>query len=248
MYELISGQFFGFIKCFLKHIYEWIATIMLGIVFIAIAAFVEPFRERAVFDNYEERYPYVGETIDMVALFALVIVLPCAVVGIISLILPKKFELCLAYLSLAQALTLTLVITEILKVTVSRPRPNYFKYCGYDEKQKKCTGFKYNQKDAKVSFLSGHASSSFASMTWLFLFFDGIGLRGQELWFVLIKFLPFALAIYISATRITDYMHHVSDVISGAVLGLGIGYITFRTQKERIFTNQKYPIDSLPQI
>lgn len=248
MFELITNEFFGFLKCFFLHIVEWALTVLLGVVFVVIAFFIEPLHDRAVYDNYEERYPYVGETIGMTELFFLVIILPCIIIGVLSLIFPKKFELCLAYLSLAQALVITLVITEILKVTVSRPRPNYFKYCGYDEKLKKCTGFKYNQKDAKVSFLSGHASSSFASMTWLYLFIDKLGLQGQELWFILIKFLPFVLAIFISATRIIDYMHHVSDVISGTVLGIGIGYIVFKAQKSRMFTNQKHPFESLTQI
>ncbi|KAH0787584.1 lipid phosphate phosphatase 2-like isoform X1 [Histomonas meleagridis] len=223
---------------------EIVLVIIAGI----IANFVEPVHNNAVFENYNERYPYTGETIKNAVLFCIIIIFPCIVLGILALICPRKIELGLAYLSLAQTLVLTLLITEILKVTVARPRPNYFSYCDFDTNSKACHGSKSHQKDAKVSFPSGHASNSFASATWFYLFLVKFLPSGPELWWVLIKFIPIAIAIAISATRITDHMHHVSDVAAGVILGIGIGAAIFSAQQGRIFLSKSRPFDPLAQL
>lgn len=209
---------------------------------------IEPKPKVAHFEDFSERYPYSGETIPFPVLFVIIIIIPCAILGILALTFPRKFELAMAFLSLAQTLALTLLITEILKVTVARPRPNYFSYCKYNPDSKACTGPKSHTKDAAVSFPSGHASNSFASFTWLTLFITKFFPKGEELWWVLIKISPIFGAIFVAATRITDYMHHVSDVISGCVLGIGIAVLMFSTQSKRIILSNKRPFDSLSQL
>ena len=224
---------------FMGNIIEWLLTIALMGCAVMLEIAVEPHDNRAVFENFNERYPYSGETIGVIILFFFVIILPCAILGLVSIFYPKRFDLGFAYMSLAQVLGVTLMITEVLKIAVARPRPNYFSYCQYDQERKECLGPHRYRKDAKVSFPSGHASNSFASATWLALLVDRLNPVSQELWWILLKFLPIAIAIFISATRITDYMHHVSDVVAGAILGVGIAAIVFKTQAARIVPPKK---------
>ncbi|KAK8860161.1 hypothetical protein M9Y10_011825 [Tritrichomonas musculus] len=238
----------AFWNSFIKNIIEWIITICIGGCAIFVAITIEPLHDSAIVDNPTENYPYSGETIGAPVLFFIVIIIPCAVLGIMAILHPRKIDLCLAYMSLAQTLCITLLLTESLKVFVARPRPNYFHYCGYDKEKQACTGPNKYQKDAKVSFPSGHASISFCTGTWLMLFLQSYYNFSGEIWYLLIKFTPIIIAIFISATRITDYMHHVSDVVAGAVLGIGVGSIIFNSQASRIRIQLKRSYDPLAQL
>ncbi|OHS97781.1 PAP2 superfamily protein [Tritrichomonas foetus] len=251
MIQLVDNfttELLAFWKCFINNIFEWILTLCIGACAGLIAIAIEPHQENAVYNNPIENYPYSGETIGAPLLFIIVIVIPCIIIGFIAITYPRKLELCFAYISLAQTLCITLLITEALKVFVARPRPNYFHYCGFNKESKRCTGPESYQKDAKVSFPSGHASISFCATTWFSLFLQQFFNFSGELWFILIRFTPTVIAIFISATRITDYMHHVSDVISGAVLGMGIAVLIFNAQASRIKIQSKRSYDPLAQL
>jgi len=219
----------------IEHWAEWLATFCLAGCSGIIALSVEPRERVAFFDNFNERYPYSGETLGLRAVAVLIIVLPCAVIGSIALFSPRRIDLSLAGMSLAQALSLTLLVTEALKVTVARPRPNFFSYCGWDPQLKKCTGKASYRRDARLSFPSGHASNAFASGTWMTLFLCALAPRGVELWWILAKLVPIFVATFVAATRVTDYMHHVSDVVAGCVLGAGISVLVFAVQGTRVF-------------
>jgi membrane-associated phospholipid phosphatase len=56
---------------------------------------------------------------------------------------------------------------------------------------------------------------------------------------VLIKLIPIGIAIFIAATRITDYMHHVSDVVAGSIIGIGVALAVFTSQSQRVFLANK---------
>jgi membrane-associated phospholipid phosphatase len=248
--ELIINELASFWRSFTAHIVEWVFTIVLIGGAIGMGLVVEPKEDRAVFENFNERYPYSGETIGVPILFIIIIVIPCGILGLLAVFLPKTFDLCLAYMSLAQVLGITLLMTECLKIFVARPRPNYFSYCDYDEQSKICRGPRSHQRDAKVSFPSGHASNAFACGTWVCLFMGNMSQSSYELWWILLRFLPLAIATFIACTRITDYMHHVSDVVGGCVLGVGVAIVVYSSQATRIFVNSKKKVvyDTLGQL
>lgn len=246
--QTVINELYAFWKSFLLNMFEWIFTICIGFIAILISIKVEPLHNSAVINNPTESYPYTGETISNSLLFVIVIFLPCVFIGLLALFYPKKIDLCLSYLSLAQCLFITLLLTEILKVYVARPRPNYFHYCGYDKQKQMCTGSTKHQKDAKVSFPSGHASISFCSAVWLSLFIQSFFNFTGEMWWILLRFIPILIAIFISATRITDYMHHASDVVAGALLGIGVSTFVFTAQSSRIRSQIKKSYDPLLQL
>jgi membrane-associated phospholipid phosphatase len=236
--------------CFLhstqENLLEWVATFCLAACSVIVTRLVQPRERVPFFENFNERYPYSGETIGAPIVGILIILLPALAIALTALVLPRRIDLSLAGMGFAQTLCLNLLITELLKVTVARPRPNFFSYCGFDTSLGKCVGPLSYRRDARLSFPSGHASSSFASGTWMFLFIGSFQ-KGSALWTILIKFIPLGMATFIAATRITDYMHHVSDVIAGSVLGISLGAIVFASQHQRVFmvTKKKLVDDDL---
>ena len=67
------------------------------------------------------------------------------------------------------------------------------------------------------SFPSGHASSAFVAATLLTAWG---GRRTAPMWF--------GVAAIVAVSRAYVRIHHVSDIIGGAVLGLGLGAIVLR--------------------
>lgn len=248
LFKTFASEFTYFWKSFFENLPEWIATICLGLVSVIIALMIEPKERIAYFENFNERYPYSGETIGVPIVAILIIILPCAVLGILTLTYPRRMDLCLAAMSLAQSLCLTLLITEALKVTVARPRPNFFSYCQYNESTSKCTGPASHKRDARLSFPSGHASNSFATGTWMCLFLGQFFQKGEEIWWILMRFVPIMIATFIAATRIIDYMHHVSDVVGGVIIGIGCSSLIFTSQSDRIFMNDRVREDPMFQL
>ena len=72
-------------------------------------------------------------------------------------------------------------------------------------------------KEARLSFFSGHASTSFYTAFYLAIFSEIY----ISPWILktLLQLLSVLMAFWISLTRISDYMHHPEDVIVGAIIG-----------------------------
>ena len=95
--------------------------------------------------------------------------------------------------------------------------------------------------DARLSFLSGHASFSFYCAAFLVLYLqarlatspirNGRAVRIlHRMLKVLRPFLQLGLillAFWISLTRVSDYFHHPEDVITGSVFGILFALFTF---------------------
>jgi membrane-associated phospholipid phosphatase len=102
-------------------------------------------------------------------------------------------------------------VTTTLKFTVNRTRP----FTAYpDLIYKKGTG-------GPLSFPSGHTTNAFATATSLSLAFPR--------WYVIVPAYTYAIAIGYS--RMYLGMHYPSDVIVGALIGIGASFLTFQTQK-----------------
>ncbi|EMP37263.1 Tubulin beta chain [Chelonia mydas] len=109
-------------------------------------------------------------------------------------------------------------LTNMAKITVGRLRPHFLAVCrpdllilncsrGYVEEYT-CTAGPSEEKEARKSFYSGHASFAMYSMTYL-------------------VFVLLLLALYTGLTRISDYWHHPSDVAVGFLQGALIAYWVF---------------------
>ncbi|XP_046573750.1 phospholipid phosphatase 3-like [Haliotis rubra] len=133
----------------------------------------------------------------------------------------------------------THLTTNIPKYAVGRLRPHFFAICQPDWVRINCSdGNRYITEDvctgsdvkaieeARVSFPSGHASEAVYTMVFLMIYlqmkltWSGLTLLRPTLQTVL-----FYMAFYTCLSRISDYKHHWSDVLAGAILGLVVALL-----------------------
>lgn len=125
-------------------------------------------------------------------------------IAILALIIDKKNGKKFFYLSLI-ALALTLLIDDfIIKSFFYRTRP----YLALENV------YQLGKRWQNSSFPSGHASSSFASITLIYFYY-----RKYFIWAVIFGLLTLYGRLYLG-------MHYLSDVIAGTLVGLSCGWLT----------------------
>uniref|UniRef100_A0A4W6CJ47 Phospholipid phosphatase 1 n=1 Tax=Lates calcarifer TaxID=8187 RepID=A0A4W6CJ47_LATCA len=129
-------------------------------------------------------------------------------------------------------------LTDIAKYSIGRLRPNFLAVCkpvwdrinckagGYIENFT-CTGDKFLVDEARLSFYSGHSSFSMYCMLFLVLYIQA---RLKSEWARLlrptIQFFLIATAVYVGLSRVSDYKHHWSDVLTGLLQGGLVAILT----------------------
>lgn len=136
------------------------------------------------------------------------------------------------------------LITDITKFTAGRLRPHFIELCKpmvMDGAQELpladycrqahnpyeyitnfyCTGgTPHMQRDARLSFLSGHSSYSAYSATFAVFYIQStIDISRAGLIKPVVQVLIVCTAFYVGLSRISDYKHHWQDVLAGLVLG-----------------------------
>eukprot|EP00884_Botryococcus_braunii_P005502 jgi/Botrbrau1/14953/Bobra.0018s0056.1 len=152
---------------------------------------------------------------------------------------PSRLELHNTVLGCFSSVLTTGVVTNLVKLGVGRPRPNFMKRCwpdggppAFDEHgMAKCAGNAVGPWEGRKSFPSGHTSWSTSGLGYLSLWiagklkcWDGEG----HPWRLHLSALPLCGAIWIGITRLQDYWHHWEDVVVGFFLGLGLAYAFYR--------------------
>lgn len=122
-------------------------------------------------------------------------------------------------------------LTDIAKYSIGRLRPHFLDVCkpdwrlinctvgGYIE-DFTCTGDQKMSNEGRLSFYSGHSSFSMYCMLFLALYIQA---RLQADWARLlrptIQFFLIAASVYTGLSRVSDYKHHWSDVLTGLIQG-----------------------------
>jgi membrane-associated phospholipid phosphatase len=109
------------------------------------------------------------------------------------------------------SVVMSAILTTILKYAVNRPRP----FVTYPDIEKVGSG-------GSPSFPSGHTSEAFAFATSVSLFYPK--------WYVIAP--SFAWAGAVGYSRIDLGVHYPSDVLSGAILGAGCAWLTYRVNQK----------------
>lgn len=181
-------------------------------------------------------------SLDMNFVYALFIPLGVLVAyNVVTKASPHKHEV--TYLSFAIAIIMGSFLTDLIKNTVGRPRPDLLARC------KPATGTKpdvlvtidvctetahHLLHDGWRSFPSGHSSFSFSGLGFLSLFLAGQlhifrhNSGGRDLSRALICLLPLLGAALIAISRCEDYRHDVYDVSVGSLLGYVVAYWSYR--------------------
>ncbi|XP_015704199.1 phospholipid phosphatase 1 isoform X1 [Coturnix japonica] len=121
-------------------------------------------------------------------------------------------------------------LTDIAKYSIGRLRPHFIAVCqpdwtrincslGYIENFP-CQGDKARINEGRLSFYSGHSSFSMYCMLFLALYLQA---RMKGDWARLVRptiqFGLIAASIYVGLSRVSDYKHHWSDVLTGLIQG-----------------------------
>ncbi|KAK0544171.1 hypothetical protein OC846_003381 [Tilletia horrida] len=218
---------------------DWIATILLAGL-LAIINSVYGYRRQFSLTDTSIQHTYSEhERVPTWLLAVCAFVIPAGIIAAVGLGVRKSlWDFHSGFLGLVLTNALTLTITTLVKVSVGRPRPDLIDRCqpmagAHDatpyglSTQAICTIdlSSHVLRDGFRSFPSGHASTSFAGLTFLSLYLAGkihlFDSRGHALgaWVVI---LPLVGATLIAVSRSMDYRHHASDLIAGALLGFWI--------------------------
>lgn len=139
-----------------------------------------------------------------------------------------------------EALSWTMLVTEGVKSAFGRLRPDFQDrarryHCGtLNDTVPACDGFTDEPmtaaelNDGRRSFVSGHASFSFAMATYWSLVVGGRMVWGDRASNetrpvgVLLQAGFLALATWVAVTRVQDKRHHVEDVVVGSIIGFAV--------------------------
>lgn len=238
-------------KLHLDLMLDWI-TIAILVVLSLILEFVEPFHRVFSLEDLDLYHPFSAqERVPLYLLLLLILLVPSTTIVLTSFLkLPDwRRYILLVHTSLV-AFSLSVVFTgfftNFCKVLVGRPRPDFIARCqpsvdtpttGYVTSSV-CATDNFRILSAGFrSFPSGHSSISFASFNFLAIWLAGqfslfssmVGpeKRGLSLK-AMISSLPILLASYVAISRLEDYRHRGSDVLSGTLLGIIVSWIVYR--------------------
>lgn len=121
-------------------------------------------------------------------------------------------------------------LTDIAKYSIGRLRPHFLDICDPDWSKINCTdgyienyvcrGNAQKVKEGRLSFYSGHSSFSMYSLLFVALYLQA---RMKADWARLLRptlqFGLVATAVYVGLSRVSDYKHHWSDVLTGLLQG-----------------------------
>ncbi|KAF5391417.1 hypothetical protein D9757_001954 [Collybiopsis confluens] len=249
-------------KLIYAYVPDWSIICVLTVVFYSLNE-VDGFKRHFSLDDISLQYPYAFGSSNQstycfdrnlvmhlmnafqhpFALYMISIVLPFALQCLINyLTIRSLWDLHNSTLGLILGLALTGSITQFVKITVGRPRPDIIDRCQPEAGSVNPTWGLLNAsictqidpqilRDGFRSFPSGHSSLSFAGLAFLAFYlagklhlFDHKAHVGKA-W---ISLSPFAGAALVAISRTMDYRHHWQDVVAGSLLGTGMAYFSYR--------------------
>jgi phosphatidate phosphatase len=150
----------------------------------------------------------------------------------------------------------TLLVTDVVKVTVGYPRPNFLAVCDPDLAgiaanateslvpqeftSSICRGPAGDVFEARKSFPSGHSSGAAYGFFFVIFLLERFGAKLRNEHFYLTACMPGDVAtlrpafqalcavvpFYVAATRVSDHKHRFLDVLVGLAIGVAVAYVT----------------------
>lgn len=260
MVYMINLKMDGGMKLANKFIFqEWAVVAVQGLIYFLIDSRSPMPNEFTLNDPSIQYDMAVKETVPDALCLILAVVMPAIYISL-SLIAnnPRKNRMYLMNMSLLglfMAFTLNGMLTNIWKLWLARPRPDFLSRCIPKDGTPTdipvtidvCTNDQLHIiMDGFKSLPSGHSSSSFVGLTYFSLWLSGqlrSFRRGAPTYLVLLSFSPMLLASYIAISRVRDYRHRYSDVFFGALLGTSIAlyhYFRFFPRLSSAKSNEPY--------
>lgn len=230
-------------KIILSYLPDWLMTIVLVLIFFLLDE-IPGFRRDFSLNDTSLQHPFAEhERIPNKALIILAVLAPFLLNLVVNFLTVRSWwDAHTSTLGLLLGLGTTGSITQFVKVTVGRPRPDIISRCipapgSADPLWGLSTYHICTQTNEKVlkdgfrSFFSGHSSLSFAGLGFLGFYlagklhlFDQKGHAGKT-WLCLT---PFAAAALVAISRAMDYRHHWHDILIGSLVGTILSYFSYR--------------------
>lgn len=223
-------------------------VLLAGLPFAILNIQHTPFKRGFFCSDDSIRYPFKEDTISYQLLMGIII--PFSLLIIIfgecfSLYLRSRASFSYEYIacvykavgSFVFGAALSQSLTDIAKYTIGRLRPHFLTVCnphwsvidcksGYIENFT-CTGDPVIINEGRLSFYSGHSSFSMYCMLFLALYLQS---RLRANWARLVRptlqFSLIAASLYVGLSRVSDYKHHWSDVLTGLLQGAAVALFT----------------------
>lgn len=223
---------------------DWVVTIGLAAAFFLLDKIDGFRREFSLTDTTIQHSYTVHERVPNWMLCVICFAAPTVIMPIVNLLTVRSWwDWHNSMLGLILGLATTGAVTQVVKVTVGRPRPDAIARCkplpdAHDHAvfglvtTAICTETDaYMMKDGWRSFFSGHSSLSFAGLGFLSFYlagklhlFDERGHTGKA-WIALA---PLTGALLTAISRTMDYRHHWQDILVGSIVGLVFSYFAYR--------------------
>jgi len=241
-------------RIFYSYLPDWILTIIVWGLFYLLDK-VDGFRQ--VFSVTDERLAHEYTLHERVPVWLLAVtcgLVPGLVIVLTGLVYRRSFwDAHAGVLGFILSLGLSVTLTNIMKITVGRPRPDLFGRCQLPSdltsnplhgltSWRVCTRTDL-LKDGFRSFPSGHSSFAWAGMWYLILFGAAkmrISNRKGYTWKSWLLVAPLCCAILIAISRLMDYRHNPTDVIAGGILGVLVAWYGYRQYYPPIDAPQSY--------
>ncbi|KAF2227352.1 phosphatidic acid phosphatase type 2/haloperoxidase [Elsinoe ampelina] len=221
---------------------DYLGFAILLVLYVLLQVFQEPFHRLFYLNDHRLQYPHAEvERVPVAWLFLYGGGIPLAIIIVWLLVTRSPLQKAhVTVLSFLIALILTSFLTDIVKNSVGRPRPDLIARCkpkaGTPPDKlvgvEVCTETKpHLLQDGWRSFPSGHSSFAFSGLGYLGFFFASQvnALRPNvDLARMILVLAPFVCAALIAISRLEDYRHDVFDVTAGSTLGATIAYLTWR--------------------
>lgn len=175
------------------------------------------------------------DTVSTPLLLTMAVGIPSAFIVTHYLSTRQYIDLRQGLLGLFLAASLTGVVTDLIKLSVGRPRPDFFYRCFLDGKTTsdlQCTGPPDLVKEGRKSFPSGHSAWMFACFGYLSLYLLGklqcFRPSGHgEGWRLCLALSPLMASTLIALSRFQDFRHHWDDILVGSLLGFLIAVLCY---------------------
>lgn len=193
-----------------------IPLILLSLLLVMIFQF-KPYENSFRMDDYSIQHDIKPEIISYLYLLISALVVPPVVITL------KEYNLKLIT-NYLMGFGTTVYITEFLKISVGRLRPDFIARCIPDLNMN-CLGEVKNVVYARKSFPSGHSSTAFYMGWYLILLL----FKKNCLYTMLLLLLIFQASCFVASSRVIQNVHHPSDVVSGSILGISISILFYLT-------------------
>ncbi|XP_051963822.1 phospholipid phosphatase 1 [Xyrauchen texanus] len=225
-----------------------ICLLLAGLPFAVLNIQHKPFKRGFFCSDDTIKYPFKEDTISYQLLMGIIIPFTLIVIILgecLPIYLRSRSSFSYEYIgrvykvigSFVFGAALSQSLTDIAKYSIGRLRPHFLTACkpnwslidcksGYIENFT-CTGDQTISNEGRLSFYSGHSSFSMYCMLFLALYLQSrLRFGWARLLRPTLQFSFIAASLYVGLSRVSDYKHHWSDVLTGLIQGALVALFT----------------------